>query len=92
LSSDFVFLSGITLAPEVAVKALLVTDAAVVAQASAEEQVRVRQILWQTLPVSMRAAGLINDAKLASHPSPVDLARIGAPTLAVSVQDNRFGT
>jgi 2-hydroxy-6-oxonona-2,4-dienedioate hydrolase len=92
LSSDFMFWSGITLAPEVAVKALLATDAAVVAQASAEEQARVRKILWQILPVSLRATGLINDAKLASRPAPVDLTRIRAPTLAISCEDDRFGT
>ena len=92
LGSDFVFWSGITLAPEVAVKALLATDAAVVAQTSAEEQARVRDILWRILPVSQRAAGLINDARLSSHPAPVQLSHIAAPTLAVSVQDDRFGT
>lgn len=92
LSSDFAFWSGITLAPKVAVKALLATDAAVVARAPADEQARVRTILRQILPVSARAAGLINDAKLASRPAPVALERIRAPTLAVSVQDDRFGT
>ncbi len=92
LSSDLAFWSGITLAPDLAVKALLATDPAVVAQASAEEQARVHRILWHILPISLRAAGLINDAQLARHPAPVDLARIAAPTLAVSLQDDLFGT
>jgi len=92
LSSDFVFWSGITLAPEVATKALLATDAEVVARASADEQARVRRILHDILPVSARAAGLVNDARLASRPAPMALERIGAPTLAVSVRDDRFGT
>jgi pimeloyl-ACP methyl ester carboxylesterase len=92
LGSDFVFWSGLTLAPEVATKALLATDAEVVAEASAEEQARVRRILWSILPVSARAAGLVNDARLASRPAPMPLERITAPTLAVSVRDDRFGT
>lgn len=92
LSSDFVFWSGITLAPEVATKALLATDAEVVARASADEQARVRRVLWNILPVSARAAGLVNDAKLASRPAPMPLERIRTPTLAVSVRDDRFGT
>jgi 2-hydroxy-6-oxonona-2,4-dienedioate hydrolase len=92
LSSDFVFWSGITLAPDVATKALLATDAEVVASASADEQARVRRILHGILPVSARTAGLMNDARLASRPAPMPLERITAPTLAVSVRDDRFGT
>lgn len=92
LSSDFVFWSGATLAPAMAVKALLATDAEVVASAGREEQARVRAILWNILPVSQRAQGLLNDAKLARHPQPVSLQNIRAPTLAVSLDDDRFGT
>jgi 2-hydroxy-6-oxonona-2,4-dienedioate hydrolase len=92
LASDFVFWSGITFAPEMATKALLATDADVVARASPDEQARVRRILRNILPVSARAAGLVNDARLASHPAPMALERIGVPTLAVSVRDDRFGT
>lgn len=92
LRSDFLFWSGIKLAPAMMIGALLATDPAVVQRVSAEEQARVRRILWQILPVSDRAAGLLNDAKLASHPAPMPLERIRVPTLAVSVQDDRFGT
>lgn len=92
LSSDLVFWSGITLAPAVATKALLATDAEVVERASADERARVRRILWSILPVSARAAGLLNDARLASRPAPMALERITAPTLAVSVRDDGFGT
>jgi pimeloyl-ACP methyl ester carboxylesterase len=92
LGSDFAFWCGATLAPQLAVKALLATDAAVVAAAAADEQARVRQILWHILPISERVQGLRNDARLASHPPPMPFERITAPTLAVSVQDDRFGT
>lgn len=92
LGSDFAFWCGATLAPQMAVKALLATDAAVVAAAAAEERARVRRILWNILPVSARVQGLLNDARLASRPTPMPFERIAAPTLAVSVQDDRFGT
>lgn len=92
LGSDFAFWCGATLAPQLAVKALLATDAAVVAAAAADEQARVRQILWHILPISARVQGLRNDARLASRPPPMPFERITAPTLAVSLQDDRFGT
>jgi 2-hydroxy-6-oxonona-2,4-dienedioate hydrolase len=92
LSSDFLFWCGATLAPTMAVKALLATDAEVIARASVEEQARVHTILWNILPVSQRAQGLLNDAKLARRPEPVALQEIRAPTLAVSLDDDRFGT
>jgi len=92
LGSDFAFWCGATLAPDLAVKALLATDAAVVAAAPPDEQARVRRILWNILPVSARAQGLRNDARLASRPPPMPFERIVVPTLTVSVQDDRFGT
>lgn len=92
LRSDFLFWCGVRSAPAAMTKALLATDAAVVAAASAAEQARVRQVLWNILPVAERADGILNDARLSSAPAPLPLERITAPTLAVSVEDDRFGT
>jgi pimeloyl-ACP methyl ester carboxylesterase len=92
LRSDFLFWFGVRSAPAAMTKALLATDAAVVAAASAAEQARVRQVLWNILPVAERADGILNDARLSSAPAPLPLERITAPTLAVSVEDDRFGT
>lgn len=92
LRSDFLFWCGLRSAPAAMTKALLATDAAVVAAASAAEQARARRVLWNILPVSQRANGILNDAKLSSAPAPLPLERITAPTLAVSVEDDRFGT
>lgn len=71
---------------------LLATDPQLVAQASGAEQARVRRILWDIFPVSPRAKGLFNDAKLAGNPAPMALESIQAPTLTISLEDDRFGT
>lgn len=92
LRSDFLFWCGLRGAPAAMTKALLATDADVVAAASPAEQERVRRVLWNIFPVSDRADGILNDARLSSAPAPMPVQRIVAPTLAVSVEDDRFGT
>jgi pimeloyl-ACP methyl ester carboxylesterase len=42
--------------------------------------------------VSARRLGLVNDARVTSALPRYDLERIRAPTLAISVADDRFGT
>lgn len=42
--------------------------------------------------MSERERGLLNDAKLAGSPAPMKLEAISAPTLAVSLEDDRFQT
>ena len=51
-----------------------------------------RAILHGILPVSDRARGLLNDGKLAGSPEPMALEAIRAPTLALSLEDDRFET
>jgi pimeloyl-ACP methyl ester carboxylesterase len=92
LRSDPLFWAGLRLAEDRMIEALLATDAALVHAASAEEQARVRSILYDILPISARARGLLNDARLAGDPKPMPIERIRAPTLAISVEDDRFGT
>ncbi len=92
LRSDFLFWSALRLAPSALIASLLATDPSLLSNASASEQQRVRRILWNILPVSARAGGILNDARLSSHPTAIPLARIALPTLAVSVQDDKFGT
>lgn len=92
LRSDFLFWLGLTLAPEPMIGTLLATDPALLKSVDAAEAARARDILWSLLPVSQRADGLINDAGLAGRPAPQALETITAPTLALSVEDDRFGT
>ena len=92
LKSDFLFWLGLRTAENSMIAALLATDPELVATASQEERDRVRGILWDILPVSARAKGFVNDAKLAGNPAPMPIERITAPTLAISTQDDRFET
>lgn len=92
LRSDFLFWCGLTLAPDTMIGTLLATDPALLRTVEPAEAERARQILWSILPVSRRADGLVNDAKLAGHPAPSALESITAPTYTISVEDDRFGT
>lgn len=92
LRSDFLFWCGIVTAPDLMMGTLLATDPALLKTVDPTEAARARAILWNILPVSRRTDGLINDARLAGHPGPSALDRISAPTFAISVEDDRFGT
>ena len=92
LQSDFLFWAGLHLAEDTMIRTLLATDPVLVHQAAPAEQDRARFILHDILPVSMRSKGLLNDAQLAGTPAPMDLAAITVPTLAISLEDDRFGT
>jgi 2-hydroxy-6-oxonona-2,4-dienedioate hydrolase len=92
LRSDLLFWLGMTLAEDAMIASLLATDPALVHAAGPAEQARIRAILRGILPVSARARGLLNDARLAGDPAPMPLGRITAPTLALSLEDDRFET
>ena len=92
LHSDFVFWSALSIIPDMMISTMLATDPALLPEASATEQKRVHDILWNILPVSRRSNGLLNDARLAGNPALMDLGKITARTLALSVEDDRFGT
>lgn len=92
LKSDFLFWLGSSLNEDAMIAALLATDPALVKAASPAEQVRVRAILRNILPVSARAQGFLNDAQLAYDPAPMLIETIRAPTLALSLEDDRFQT
>jgi pimeloyl-ACP methyl ester carboxylesterase len=92
LRSDLLFWAGTALARDRMIATLLATDPALVHSATAEERSRVLSILFDILPVSARSRGLLNDGRLAGNPKEMDLGRIRAPTLALSCEDDRFGT
>ncbi len=92
LRSDFLFWSGIQLGEDAMISALLATDPRLVKAASSDERARVRAILRHILPVSARAQGLRNDARLAYNPAPMELHLVRSPTLALSLEDDRFQT
>lgn len=92
LGSDFLFWAALQLMRDQMIGTMLATDPALVHAASPDEQARVRAILYGILPVSLKYRGLLNDAFWAGHPPDFPLAMISAPTLAISAEDDRFGT
>ncbi|MDH3263898.1 MAG: alpha/beta hydrolase, partial [Paracoccaceae bacterium] len=92
LGSDFLFWAAITAAPDTMTGALLATDPALVRAAGPAEQARVREVLRNILPISARKKGLLNDAASTGRPMDFDYGSVAAPTLAISLEDDRFGT
>lgn len=92
LRSDFLLWAATRLARDTVVSSILATPPEVVDRADAGEAARVQQVLDRLLPISARRAGLVNDAAVTSSLPRYDLERIAAPTLAIGVEDDRFGT
>lgn len=92
LGSDFAFWAFIRLARGTAYATLMATPPELIARASEAERKRVDEILETILPVSTRAQGLLQDAATAASPPRYELERIAAPTLVITVKDDRFGT
>ncbi|WP_343116642.1 alpha/beta hydrolase [Ostreiculturibacter nitratireducens] len=92
LKSDFVFWAAITAAPDTMTGALLATDPALIHAAGPAEEARVRQVLEGILPISARAKGLLNDAAATGRPMDFDYESVHAPTLVISLEDDRFLT
>lgn len=92
LRSDFLFWLGLVTAEDAMTGALLATDPTLVHVASASERARVKSILRDIQPVSLRAKGLLHDGVVAGNPAPMALERISAPTLVASLEDDRFET
>ena len=92
LKSDFLFWAATRFAREAVIRAILATPPTVVANADADEQARIDEVLAHILPVRPRRLGLINDARVTSSLQRYELERIAVPTLAISMQDDLFGT
>jgi pimeloyl-ACP methyl ester carboxylesterase len=91
IGADFPLWLTTRLAPDLAIKLVLATPPEEFHRAPPAEQARASELLENLLPLSARAAGLRNDAKLASAPPRYALERIAAPTLIFGVRDDRFG-
>jgi len=78
--------------PDKVTQMMLGTDATVVRAAEPSERARVENILQHLLPVSPRLAGMQLDIKTAVAPAPIPLERITCPVLAISAEDDGFGT
>jgi 2-hydroxy-6-oxonona-2,4-dienedioate hydrolase len=92
LRSDFLFWAMGKLAHDTFIRAILGTPPELVASASANEQARIEQIMEHILPVRPRRLGLINDGAVVATLQRYDLEKITAPTLAISAEDDLYGT
>lgn len=92
LRSDFMFWAAPRLAPKSVIPALLATPQSVLEHASADERVRVTQMLECMLPISARRQGTLNDALITPFLPRYELERIAAPTLILSTADDLFRT
>ena len=92
LRSDFLFWVGTKVARRTMTAAILATPPEVVEEANVAEQMRANRMLERILPVSQRRLGLLNDAAVTSGLQREPLEQVRAPTLVVSLDDDRFGT
>jgi 2-hydroxy-6-oxonona-2,4-dienedioate hydrolase len=92
VGSDVAFWAFSRFARDLLIRHVLATPPELVARASAEERARVDAIIESILPISRRHRGLSNDASIAGTLRSVELRQITAPTLVISVRDDRFGT
>jgi 2-hydroxy-6-oxonona-2,4-dienedioate hydrolase len=92
VGSDFAFWVFSRFARDKLIRHVLATPPELVADASVGERGRVDAIIENILPISRRHLGLSNDARLAKTLRSVELRQITAPTLVISVRDDRFGT
>ena len=92
VTSDFLFWTGETLFERQLIGFLLATDPALLDGMPPAERRRASDILDEIQPISRRWRGMLNDARLAGHPAPVDFTRLRVPMLILSAEDDRFGT
>lgn len=92
LRSDLVFWAARHAAPNTFIRSILATPPEDLKKVSSAERERVMRMLDEILPVSPRRLGLLNDAAITSSLERYDLEQITAPTLAISVADDQFGT
>jgi len=92
VGSDFLFWTGLHAGRDLLIRHLLATPPEQVAAASESERARVDELADRILPVSRRAAGLLDDTRLGKRLGPYALESIRVPTLVVSARDDGFGT
>jgi 2-hydroxy-6-oxonona-2,4-dienedioate hydrolase len=92
VGSDFAFWTALQVARDQVIKRVLGTPPELVANAKPAERAIVDAMLDSILPVSARADGLRNEAKIAKSLEPLALEKIRAPTLIISARDDGYGT
>lgn len=92
LESDFFFWTAMKVAHATLVKSILGTPIEVYRGATIDERRAVDEMLRSILPISRRAAGLANEAAVASALTRYPIEEIRVPTLLISAEDDLYGT
>ena len=92
LKSDFLFWTAMKTAHLALVETILGVPRSVYRGATDEERVKVDALMCSILPISRRAAGLTNDAVVASTLTRYAVEDIHVPTLVISAEDCLYGT
>jgi pimeloyl-ACP methyl ester carboxylesterase len=95
MNSDFIAWATLKLMPVLPggmTRMMLGTDPAIVRAADRDEKARVQQVLEHLLPLGPRVAGMNFDVATAATHEPYAIEKIGCPILAISAEDDRFGT
>ena len=92
VNSDFLYWLALRLAPGVVARTVLGTPSEALAGANPEEQERAARVMEHIMPLALRHAGLLNDARVAQTLAPYPLEEISARTLIISVADDLYGT
>lgn len=92
LSSDLVIWALTRLRPQVLIETALATPISVFESSSAAEQQRALAMIRDIFPVSLKLQGLRSDTATCAQLPRYPLENIRAPTLAISVEDDLYGT
>jgi pimeloyl-ACP methyl ester carboxylesterase len=90
--SDLLYWFACKVSPSTVLTTVLGTPPAVVAGADAAEQARAAQLMRHVLPLSARAAGLMNEGPMIAALAEEPLEKITTPTLVISAVDDLYGT
>lgn len=91
VGSDLIYWSGLRVARDLIIETVLGTDPSLVKTAERSEQTRIDAVLRSVLPLSRRAAGLNNDARVAIALMRYELETIRTPTLIIALRDDLYG-
>ena len=92
VASDFLFWGATKLARRMLVRTLLGTPDEVYTHATAAERIAIDRLLDEILPMSRRAAGIVNEGAVASTLGPYPVETIHVPTLVMSTADDGYRT
>ena len=92
VSSDLSFWLATKFAPNIVTRLVLATPPEVLVSATVDEKERAQRVMADIQPISRRALGILNDARISSSLTRFDLERIDVPTLVLSVRDDLYGT